>query len=71
MDWDVGYDDEMENFECQMADKYDQFMKENCRCACEDECECITFEEFKEEELKKLNDYWEDYELDEYEERYA
>jgi hypothetical protein len=58
--------DEVYEDDCKLSVEYDQFMNENCKCG--DECECMTFEEFKD---MKIEEYWESYDIETFEELYG
>lgn len=61
--------DDIYEEDCKLSIEYDEFMRENCKCS--DECECITFEEFKEDKIKQLAAYWDDCAEQEYEDLYG
>lgn len=50
--------DEIYEEDCKFSIEYDEFIKENCKC--QEECECLTFEEFKDDKMAQLASYWDD-----------
>ncbi len=68
-DLEYGSEIDMDRFEEEMIEQYDEYREETCGCSGE-ECECMSLSEFKNKYMKELAEYWEGDEQD-YEENYA
>ena len=51
------FDPDSRDFIVEQENEYDLYLKVTCRCV-EDECDCMTFEEFLKDSLKKQQAYW-------------
>lgn len=41
-------------------EEYNEYKDEHCKCALDEDCTCLTFEQFREKFIDNLEGYWVD-----------